>query len=299
MSLWSRLFGRFYAAHQANAAQDPLSEGLHRWNEATRALLGNESNRQFVRDALDRLEHAGLRVSSTLNREIIAVRILRDFANFFEGDDLAVAFANKQEALAKNSFDLLVFLHLAGETDAFYAFDDFDALKADLPSFRALDDDAIETILDDHSCPIFENADIITIVNEHDPGTFLEEKIRQLESLACSDFVIQSVVETTTANRLLGEVTLDDGSSETFEIEHSKRADLTPLFNAMNDLVAHLGKGAFTVVLTGTSEDLIAVYLRPAEQFQFDQWAKQQSYSDGSSPFFRLDSRSKRSLGSS
>jgi len=66
------------------------------------------------------------------------------------------------------------------------------------------------------------------------------QHVRELETLACGDFAVQSVTEAATPGLLIGRVTLGDGQCASFEIGDEKRSDLAPFLTAMNSLIAHL-----------------------------------------------------------
>ncbi len=277
MAIWAKLFGR-----AAPVLPDvPPKQILSKTEIVARALLSDEHNKQLVLGSLDRLEAAGLRIRATLDRDLIVVRFLRGFADRYESDELVTFFADKGSGGAKNSFDLTVFWDLASETDAFNGFEEIDSA---LPKLSAMSDEALSDMLDDHSYPIFENAATICIVNEHGPGEYVRQHVGELGALACGDFEIQSIIDSHKSGRLVGRVTLRDGQSGSFEVIDEKRPDLTPFFKAMNSLVAPLGKGRFLAVLTGSSEDVIALYLRPSEQIAFRNWEERQYCAGGPAP---------------
>lgn len=255
----------------------------NRPNGDVQRLLTNAQSRQFVQNVLHRLETAGLRIAPELDREIIAVRALLSLSNYYDGDDIKDFFAGGQ-GMARNSPDLLIFLDLAAETDRFHGFDDMEALHQALPAHADLSDDDLEAILNEHSRSVFLNARTMCIVNEHPPEAYVEEKLRELEALAGGDFQIQSITGVEKAETIVGHVVVAGGRSTSFEIEQDKRPDVTPMFQSLNDLITDIGRGGFEVVFTGSSEDLIAVYLRPDEKASFLTWAGQQHYADGSSP---------------
>lgn len=278
--IWKKFSGRASPA-QPNATSEPIISGMEKWKGNARALLVNDANWRIVRESFDRLEKAGLRIDSSLDRDVIVVRFLRNAANWYEGDDLATFFEEKKTEVANNSIDLLVLDDLAGESDAFYDFDDIDHI---LPKLSSVSDDELDDMIAAHSRSIFENAYTISIVDEHGPGEYVAQHVRELEALACGDFVVQSVTETRKPGLLVGVVTLSDGQSVSFEIGDEKRPDLSPLFEAMNSLIAHLDKGRFVAVVTGNSEGFVVLYLRSHEQAAFCGWSERQRFADGSTP---------------
>ncbi len=276
MSIWAKLIGRTFPARAAASSEAIFAKR----NAAALALLSSESNKQFVRKSLRRLEAAGLRIRPDLDRELIVTRFMTSFADFYDGDK----FANYISGAARdgtNAFDLLMLWSLACETDAFDGFDDIGDI---LPRLSSLDDEQLSDLLEAHSFSIFENAMEICIVDEHAPGEYLPQHVGELESLACGDLVVQSVTESHRQDRLIGHVVLADGHSGDIEISDEKRPDLTPFFEAMNALVAHLRKGRFAVALANNEEHLIAVYLRPHEESAFRDWADRQYCAGGPFP---------------
>ena len=266
---------RHYATAEQNGSE------IETWKRNAHALLANEANWRLVRESLGRLEGAGLRINPELDRDLIIVRLLRSLANQFEGDDLATVFAEQKTGVAGSSIDLVVLSDLADETDAFFDFEDVDVV---LPKLSTMSDEDLDDLIAIHSSTIFENAYTICIVNEHGPGEFVPQHVHELETLACGDFAVKSVGETTKPQLLVGRVALSDGQSASFEIGDEKRPDLTPFLKAMNSLIAHLQRGRFVAVISGSSEGFIVLYLRPQEQAAFRVWSEQQRFADGSIP---------------
>ncbi len=283
MSLWKRLFGLGFSAKPQSKPKS-VDDEMPKWNEVVRALLASEANWQFVRDALHRLEAAGLHIDPALNRELIVVRALRDAANYCKSGDIISFFTEKQDMAAKNSPDLLLLLDLISETDAFHDFEDFDFLDVAFPNRVDLDTRQIQTVLETHSNSVFLNAASISILNIDIPSTLIEELVRELEVLAQGDFMVRSVVATTGSDKLGAQIILDDGRACTVEIDNWKRADIVPLLTALNAIIAPLRKGTFTFLLSGDSEILVVVYILLNKQIPFSQWAEQQYFSDGTSP---------------
>lgn len=277
---WAKFLGRDSIARDSATAQ-PIKSPIETWKTNARALLAKDANWQLVRESLGRLEEAGLRINPELDLDLIVVRFLRDFANQFEGDDLATVFSGQERGGAASSIDLAAFEDLTRETDALIDFEDIDVVLSKLSTMSEEDLDNLITL---HSDTIFENAFTICIVNEHGPGEFVPRHVRELETLACGDFTVESVVETTKPQLLVGGVTLSDGQCASFEIGIEKRPDLTPFLKAMNSLIAHLEKGRFVAVITGSGDNFIVLYLRPQEQAAFRDWSQQQRFADGSIP---------------
>jgi hypothetical protein len=276
MSIWAKLIGRIFPARAAASSEAIFAKR----NATALALLSSETNKQFVRESLQRLEAASLRIRPDLDRELIVTRFIVSIADSYDGDEFA-NYISGEAREGTNAFDLLMLWSLAGETAAFDGFDDIGEI---LPRLSSLDDEQLSDLLEAHSFSIFENAMEICIVDEHAPGEYLPQHVGELESLACGDFVVQSVTELHLQDRLIGHVVLADGHSGDIEISDEKRPDLTPFFEAMSALVAHLRKGRFVVALSDNGEALIAVYLRPHEEPAFRDWAERQYCAGGPFP---------------
>ena len=276
MSIWTKLFGRAPSPRPtATAAQ--VGAVAETWQSAARALLTDETNWRLVRELLDPLEAAGLRINFTLDRDLIVVRFLCGIAFCYETSDLMTFCAGDAVEGEKRSLDLRVFFDLASETDYFFG---FEGINAVLPKLSTMSDEAWIDMTFEHSLSIFENVRVICIVNEHGPGDYVPQKVKELEALACGDFTIELVTETRKSDFLVGRVTLSDGQSVSFDIRKEKRPDLTSFFKAMNSLIAHLDKGRF-IVVPNSGDDGFVLYLRGDEQVAFRHWAERQRYSDG------------------
>ncbi|MFG1343554.1 hypothetical protein V5F59_01555 [Xanthobacter autotrophicus DSM 431] len=268
---WAKLFPR----------PQHVETQMDEWKRKAGALLANNANWQLVREVLGRLESAGLRIKSTLDRDLIVTRVIREHRQWCEGDDIARFYAEKKAAVSHNSLDLLTMIELADYSGALIELNDMSGL---LSKNQPMSDRALADMIDAHSQSVFENVYTICSVDEHQPGEYVPQHVRELEALACGDFLVQSVTEAAKPGLLVGSVTLSDGRSVTFEISDEKRPDLTPFLLAMNSLVAHLGKGRFVAVETGSSEGFTVLYLRPNEQIAFRNWSVQQRFADGSVP---------------
>jgi hypothetical protein len=140
----------------------------------------------------------------------------------------------------------MLFKDLAGDSSAFYDFGDIGVV---LPRLSTMSEEDLNNAIAAHSRSIFEKAYTICIVNEHGPGEYVPQHVRELETLACGDFAVPSVTEATTPGLLIGRVTLGDGQCASFEIGDEKRPDLTAFLTAMNSLIAHLDEGRFVAVV--------------------------------------------------
>jgi hypothetical protein len=247
----------------------------------THDFLANEENWQFVSASLERLENAGFRINPTLDRDLIVFRAICSMAERHEGDDLASLFASTPEAPPEISVDLELLAILSAE-DIF-----FHELRETIRSqrrFSTIEDQSMNALTDTHSRSIFKNAFDIWTVNECNPGEYIPEHVRELEALACGDFVVQSVTETTKPDLLVGVVTLSDGRTVSFEMDDRKRPDVTPFFQAMNALIAHLRKGRFVAISFGSCENFTTLYLHAREEAAFRSWSLEQHYFGFSAP---------------
>jgi hypothetical protein len=116
--IWAKLFGRASSA-RPYATTEHVKSSIEEWKNKARAMLANEANWGLVRESLGRLEGAGLRIAPTLDQDLIVARCLRNLANWCEGGDLATFFIEQKAGTARNSVDLVVFMDLADESDAF------------------------------------------------------------------------------------------------------------------------------------------------------------------------------------
>lgn len=138
--------------------------------------------------------------------------------------------------------------------------------------------------LPSHSSSIFENAASMWIVNEEEPDSYISDRVKHLIDFTRGDLEATSNTHISGSGDLAGTITLSDGISESFRLADEKRPDTTPLFIAINKLAGRSGKGRFVVVLCGNSEQLIPVYLRPAEQVAFRNWEERQYCVAGPAP---------------
>lgn len=257
-----------------------LQEAMNKWRRSMDALLANEANARLVRDRIRLLEEGGYRIVPTLNRDLIMIRVLRECASRCQDGDLEQFFDGRSDLIVGSTFDLFMLLDLARESDAFDDIYGSSDLQAVLPDLWTLSEDDRATILDAHSVSIFENAASISFVNEHWPGEFSKEKVKELEALAGGDFTVASVVETQKPEGFVVDLMMDDGTSARFEMDDAKRTDVSPLFETVNALLARRNKGHFSVICDD-SEAGTAVYLRPNERPAFHRWAERQRFAAG------------------
>lgn len=281
MPFWAKLFGS-----RRRSRLDQYLEERRQERERSRALLLNETGKEIIHASLKRLEAAGLRIQPNLNRDLIVVRCLRDFAERYGFDELSASFPPKNGEEPQISVDLMALWALTSEVNVYSDIQDFSTIVSKLSS---LSKDALESVLDAHSSTIFENASVICIVNEHEAEDYLRQHVEELCSLTCGDIKIRSLKATQRADRLIGIVTLTDGRHIELNFSAEKRPDLTPFFKSMNALVKPSGVGRFLVVPTGSSEDLVALYLRPSEQIAFREWAERQHCAGNPAPIDWLD----------
>lgn len=194
-----------------------------------------EADRQFVRIALDRFEANGLTIWSELNRDLFVARALIDVFRWRAADDTS---PNLQA----------LFLVLAGETDSLTWY--VDDVEEQFPPIRAMDDEAADTILQQHSQPIFVNASSISLINE---GNSLEYMVRRFAALGGLD--VEGLSQSPISDGLVRLSFIIEGLSERhFEIENRKRPDVTPALAEMNRITEMKGLGRFIRVPEGSSE---------------------------------------------
>lgn len=219
---------------------------------------------QSARETLDRLDRAGFRISARLNREVLALRCLgwlddwdidpqSYFSRGFEG----------------STPDFFLLIGVAADMPPSVVFGDPVAVDERAPELAILSAEEVDSFLEDHSCSIFDNAETIWMVNEA-ADNFLSEKVRQFEALARGDLVFCSIGEKQEGDRLVAEITLDDGYAVSTSISMEKRPDFGPFFSTMRDAAAHAGKGSFRIIDIGSSDEVIVVYVRAAERSAFE-----------------------------
>jgi hypothetical protein len=205
------------------------------------------ADRDYVRNALDRFEASGLRIQSDLDRELIAVRALIDIERW------------KPDHRASGDDDLVsLFLALACETDSLTWY--VEDVQEAYPRLSSLDDDTAEQRLQEHSFSIFVNAGSITTVNEDNS---LENMVYDLAELGNLD------VSQTSLNPMksgLTRVTFQvEGLGEFhFDIDSSKRPDITPALDEMNRIVRSKNLGRYIVVHEGNSESETFIFATEA-----------------------------------
>jgi hypothetical protein len=195
-----------------------------------------DTDREFVRSALDRFETSGLRIRPELDRDLIVARALVDIDRWQENE------ATLQPALQA------LFLALAAETDSLtWHVDD---MQEQYPPLAEIDDDAAEDLLATHSPSIFVNAGSINLVNEDNA---LDRMVRDFAALG--DIKIAQVELRPLKNGNTNVSFEVDGiGTRRFEIENLKHPDVTPAFTEMNRIAIAKGLGRYINVPEGSSE---------------------------------------------
>jgi hypothetical protein len=229
MSFWS-----WWSRRPADAEPDRI--------EPERRPTFTEADREFVRSALDRFEAHGLTIWSKLNRELIVARALIDAERWKRDGD-------------RSDDDLsLLFFVLAAETDSltFYV----DEVEELFPSLHAMDDDAANAILGDHSDSIFVNARSICTVNEDNS---LNNMVYELSGLSSLD--VSGVSQTVMKNGLTRISFQAEGIGEChFAVESQKRPDIGPALAEMNRIAKSKDIGQYIMVSEGSSESMIFIF---------------------------------------
>jgi hypothetical protein len=208
-----------------------------------------ETDRDFVRVALDRFEAIGLRIWPILDRDLIVARALID-ANLWMRED---------GGRPKNELQPL-FLTLAFETDSLtYYVDEVGQLFAPL---ARMDANAAEEILQEHSYSIFENANTICTVNEDNS---LENMVHDIAALTRGALEVSHISRQVMKNGLTKVSFQVEGLGEChFEIENLKRPDVTPTLIEMNRIAKSKGIGQYIMFSDGNSESMIFIFAAEA-----------------------------------
>lgn len=236
MSFWSR-----WSRKPIAAAPNPIVP--------VRRPTFTETDRDFVRVALDRFEAIGLRISPTLDRDLIVTRALID-ANLWMRDD---------SGRPKHELQPL-FLTLAFETDSLtYYVDEVEQLFAPL---ARMDANAAEELLQEHSYSIFENANTICTVNEDNS---LENMVHDIAALTGGTLEVDHISRHAMQNGLTKISFQVEGLGEChFEIESLKRPDVTPALMEMNRIAKTKGIGEYIMFSDGNSESMIFIFAAEA-----------------------------------
>jgi hypothetical protein len=196
-----------------------------------------DADRDYVRSALDRFEASGLQIWSELDRDLIVARALIDVERW------------KRDHRELGEGNLVsLFLALANETDSLTWY--IDDVQDQFPALAAMDDEAAETLLQDHSYPIFVNASSICTVNE---GNSLENMVYSFAALSGVD--VSQTSQRDLKNDLTRVSFQVEGLGEChFDIESRKRPDYTPALAEMNRIAKSKNLGQYVVVPEGSSE---------------------------------------------
>ena len=271
MGLWARFFGLFSINRQTRRPNVSNVAMRREREDRAKIALANTENLTLVGEAISRLQAAGLRIGAGLSRDILIGRYLMDFAELHEGGDVKSYFLHEGRIAAGYTLECSVIFSFSCETNAFDGRDDLGEI---FPHLAHLPDEEFDQLFASASLPIFENAATLYITNEHAPGEYLREKMGELEILGMHDFEIEDVLEIRRENNLMGEIILSNDSANKFNITKEKRPNISPLFVALNTVIAPLKKGRFVALFGESSETITAIYLRPDEQRAFRLWSE-------------------------
>lgn len=227
MSFWSFLSRKKPVTRPPVPSAPPVAEQRPSFTDA---------DREYIRTALDRFVAHGLEISPELNRGLIVARALTDMDRWKSAD------GHLDDDVT------LLFLALAAENNSLMYY--VDEVRAEFPSIAEMDDDDAETLLAQHSGLIFMNAASICTLNE---GNSLESMVLAFAALSGLD---TSDVHRHLVNGGLTRVSFRVAGSDEchFDIESTKRPDITPALAEMNRIVQSKGIGRYAVVPEGNSD---------------------------------------------
>jgi hypothetical protein len=197
----------------------------------------SDADLEFVRAALDRFEASGLS-SGQYSIAISSSRALID--------------SDRRKRVGELCEDglLMLFLALASGTDSLtYYVDEMEELFTPL---SRMDEDAADTMLQEHSFSIFVNANSIGTVNEDDS---LDGMVHALAALTGGTLDITNVSQQVTKNGLTKlSFHVEDVGERNFEVENRKRPDITPVLVELNRITKSKGLGQFVAAGEGDSD---------------------------------------------
>jgi len=187
-----------------------------------------DADREFVKASLDRFEANGLPIRPELNRDLVVARALVDIFRW-RADD-APAGPSPQP----------LFLALASETDSLTWY--IEDLEEQFPPLSSMDDEAAETMLEEHSNSIFVNASSINLVNEDNSLEYMVGHFGALGGLGVEEIDLHVM-----KNGLTKVFFRVDGLSEC-------QFEITPALAEMNRIAKIKGLGQYIRVPEGSSE---------------------------------------------
>ena len=211
--------------------------------EPEQRLAFTDADRAYVRDALNRFEANGLQIWSKLNRDLIVARALIDADSWKHDGDLP-----------ENGL-LTLFLALAAETDSLTYY--VDEVGEQFEPLSSMDDDDAEEMLQEHNASIFVNARSICTIIEDDAS--LNDMVQAFSGL--NNLSVSQVSSHVLKNGLI-KVSFDvEGVGECgFEIDSSKRPDITPALAEMNRISKSKDLGQYIMVSEGSSESMTFIF---------------------------------------
>jgi Fe-S cluster assembly iron-binding protein IscA len=151
-----------------------------------------------------------------------------------------------------------LFIALAGETDCWVE------MEQQFAPLAAMDEDAAEAMLEEHSGSIFVNAASINIVNEGSL-TYLEDLVQQFDALTNGALALSNVRQVVMKNGFINVSFRVEGLGNCqCEVEDRKRPDVTPAFSEMNRIAQHRNLGRFLIAPEGNSEQETFIFTTDA-----------------------------------
>lgn len=197
-----------------------------------------DSDRRYVRDALDRFGACGLQIWSELDRELIVVRALADAERWGAGWNMEPP--ENGLLMDQDPIDDL-FRALVSGTDC------WDEMEEQFAPFYEMDADAVAAMLETHSHSIFVNAESLCTVNEGS-FTFLEDLVQKFDALANGALALKNVRQVIMKNGYIRVSFEVEGLGLCqCDVEDRKRPDVTPAFHEMNRIAQHKGIGRFLI----------------------------------------------------
>jgi hypothetical protein len=211
-----------------------------------------DADRHYVRNALDRFEACGLQIWSQLDRELIVVRALVEAQRW--GYEWNIEPPENGLLIDHDPINDLFF----GETDCWVE------MEEQFAPLSAMDEDAAEAMLEEHSHSIFVNAESINTVNEGNL-TFLEDLVHKLDALTNGALALSNVRQVIMKNGFIRVSFQVEGLGDCqCEVENRKRPDVTPAFIEMNRIAQHKGLGRFLIAPEGNSEQETFIFTTDA-----------------------------------
>lgn len=246
MSFWSWMWRKPADAEPTDEPTSLLPE---------RKITITDADRDYVRKALDRFEACGLQIWSNLDRELIVVRALADAQRWRYGGSITppdYGLRTDQDPINQ------LFFALAGGTNRWIE------MQEQFAPLTAMEEDAAEAMLEEHSHSIFVNAESINTVNEGNP-TFLQDWVHKFDALTNGVLAVSDVRQVDMKNGFIRVSFRSEGLGDCqCEVENRKRPDVTPFFIEMNRIAQQKALGRFLIAPEGNSEQETFIFATDA-----------------------------------